>query len=82
MFISAAITCSSLIAPTNGVITYNTDATAPHDFGTLATYQCNPGYGLTAYSLSVTTNPRTCSGNSLSIVGNWNGPNLGCERKK
>ena len=78
----SAITCDSLTVPTNGDLIYNTDNTPPHDFGTIVSYQCDSGYGLTTYGPSITTNPRTCVGTSSSVSGVWNGLDLGCERKQ
>ena len=68
--------CSGLPTPNNGVLVYNTDTTLPYDFGTVATYQCNLGYGLI-----VATNTRVCNGDSSSTVGVWNGVDPGCDRK-
>ena len=61
-----------LTAPTNGRIDYTTDATAPHDFGTVATYVCDPGYG------RVGDLTRTCGGST----GVWSGSAATCARKK
>ena len=63
----AAITCSTLAPPMNGMITYATDTTAPFDYQTTATYSCDAGYGL-----SVGDTVRTCSG-SLEGDGYWTG---------
>ncbi|XP_064387965.1 uncharacterized protein LOC135336171 isoform X3 [Halichondria panicea] len=69
------IMCSGLPTPINGVLIYNTDTTLPYDFGTVATYQCNLGYGLI-----VATNTRACNGDSSSTVGVWDGVDPGCDR--
>ncbi len=63
----AAITCSTLAPPMNGMIIYATDTTAPFDYQTTATYSCDAGYGL-----SVGDTVRTCSG-SLEGDGYWTG---------
>ncbi len=76
VFICAAIMCSGLPTPINGVLIYNTDTILPYDFGTVATYQCNLGYGLI-----VATNTRACNGDSSSTVGVWDGVDPGCNRK-
>ena len=42
----AAIECRTLLAITNGVITYVPDNTSGYDLGTVATYACDPGFVL------------------------------------
>ncbi len=68
-----ALTCASLTAPNNGMITYATDTTAPFDYQTTATYSCNPGYGLSGGDTV-----RTCTGLADSS-GEWTGTAPTCE---
>ncbi len=74
IFLFLEIQCSSLTAPTNGRISYAIDTTAPFDFGTTATYQCNPGFGLNRGNRE-----RSCGG--LNQLGEWSGVAPTCERK-
>ena len=38
--------CTSLAAPSNGLISYGPNMTSPFNYQTVATYSCNTGYGL------------------------------------
>ncbi len=73
---SAAVTCSSLTAPTNGDISYATDTSAPFDFETIVTYRCNNGFGLSSGDRA-----RTCIGTPLG-GGVWSGVAPTCDGKK
>ena len=61
----------------NGQISYASDTTAPYDIGTLATYSCDPGFGLNG-GVEV----RTCSGDGSSVNGIWTGTAPTCEGRK
>ena len=61
---SLAISCAALDPPTNGQVSFSTDATPPHVFGTVATFSCATGYGLHG---DVT---RTCGGDGSFL---WTG---------
>ena len=75
-FIITAITCLGLSSPTNGQISYFTDMTIPFDFGTVATYSCEDGYGLSGGDMA-----STCGGDYTSITGVWSGTPPTCESK-
>ena len=66
--LSAGITCPALLDVINGTINYLRGTTAPYDFGTTATYQCNHGHVLTSRD-----SVRTCTGDGTSTVGEWSG---------
>ena len=68
-----AVKCSSLVAPTNGMITYATDTTAPFDYQTTATYSCISGFGLSGGD-----RVRTCVSSSAG-PGEWSGIEPTCE---
>lgn len=55
---------------------YSSDTTAPYDFHTTATYQCDEGYMLDAGSPRDVT--RACDGLGSSPTGMWNGTDLSC----
>ena len=75
IFICTAVTCPSLGLLSEGVISYNSDTTAPHDFMTTATYTCNTtDYGLSTSGDRV----RTCVGSSAG-PGEWSGTAPICE---
>lgn len=57
----------------NGIITYSSGTTEPHDFGTIAVYTCDRGF-----SLDGGNGLRTCSGNITSPTGTWSGPAPKC----
>ena len=61
----SAITCISLGAPTNGEVTYSSGTTSPFNYGTVATFTCNTGFGL------IGNMTRTCEGDGSSPVGLW-----------
>ena len=63
-----AITCTRLILPTNGIISYATDITAPFDYRATATYSCDPGYGLSGGDTV-----RTCFDSPDGVGGEWTG---------
>ena len=70
----AAITCSSLLGPDNGQVTYSTDTTSPFDIGTMATYSCNTGFGLSGGDAT-----RSCGGDGSSPNGIWSGMSPTCQ---
>ena len=65
----SAITCSSLGAFANGQITYSTDTTSPHDFGTVATFTCNTGFSLSGDSTRICGSGGVWSGSSPVCIG-------------
>ena len=73
-FLCTVIMCTDLPPPDYGQINYSTDPTSPYDFGTMATYNCDSGFGL------VGGKTQTCSGNSSTVVGFWIGVLPTCER--
>ena len=62
--------CPALDAPANGQIMYDSDMSAPFDFRTTATYDCDSGYGL-----SGGTSVRTCESEG------WSGSAPTCQRE-
>ncbi len=70
------ITCSVLPSITNGTIDYPSGNTAPYyDYGTTATYQCNPGYNRTSGD-----SEGTCTGDGNTPSGQWDGIAPQCPR--
>ncbi len=45
-FALAAVVCTDLSAIDNGQAMYSPDPSSPYDYGTVATYVCNDGFGL------------------------------------
>ena len=74
MYNYTAITCLGLSSPSNGQISYSADMTIPFDFGTVATYSCEDGYGLSGGDMA-----STCGGDYTSITGVWSGAPPTCE---
>ncbi len=74
-YILTAITCSALTVIGNGMIVYSSDRTEPHDYGTTAMYECDPGYEITGGD-----SERTCTGDSSSPSGLWDGTAPQCPR--
>ncbi len=74
--IIVAITCENLPAPDNGQISFSINSTSRYDFDTVATYSCEPGFGLSGGDMS-----RTCGGVGSITQGTWNGAAITCERK-
>ena len=70
-----AVMCSVLTSPENGMIAYSSDITAPYDHGTVATYSCSTGFGLTGEAT------RTCTDGDGSTAGVWSGAAPTCERE-
>ena len=68
----SAITCHSLGTIANGQVTDSTDTTSPSDFGTVATFTCNTGFGLDGDRM------RTCGGDGSSRSGVWSGSSPMC----
>ena len=73
-----AIQCPSLENIDNGTIHYSTTETnGLYIYGTVATYSCSPGYGLSS------TRTRMCVGDGSSeTVGKFSGEKPSCEGKK
>ena len=66
--------CSDLPTPDNGRIVYSTGVTSPYDFGTVATYVCDTGFGLRGGD-----NTRSCGGGGPTTSGSWTGRAPTCE---
>ena len=69
--------CLELNASAKGQIEYSTDQTPDFDFGTIATYRCDRGYGISGGN-----GIRMCGGDVSSSVGLWSGIDPSCERKE
>ena len=67
--------CTGLPSPDNGSIIYPTGTTSPYEFGTVATYMCDTGFGIDGGDVL-----RTCHGYGLSPMGTWTGTAPRCER--
>ena len=76
VYIATALTCSGLSVPQNGRIFFTPDTTSPYDYNSVATYACNPGFGLTGGDPT-----RTCGGDDSSTSGVWSGTAPVCNRK-
>lgn len=68
--------CPDLSDPVNGNIVFKVDTTAFFEFGTTATYVCNPGFGITGESPV-----RTCDGDHTSTTGAWTETAPTCDRR-
>ena len=73
--LSAVITCSSLPDPTNARISFSVSST-PYSFGTMASYRCVSGFGLSRGDAT-----RTCEGDGSSPTGVWSGVVPSCGGK-
>ncbi len=74
----AAITCSPLMSPTNGTVSYGgvaTDVNGNLLFNVMATYSCDTGFAL------VDNSSRTCTGDGMSVNGSFNGTAPTCDRE-
>ena len=71
------VSCSELPSLENGQIAYSDSTTSPHEFGTVAEYMCNTGFGLSGEAA------RTCVDDSggETTIGIWNGTAPTCECK-
>ena len=67
---SIVVVCPDLMDPTNGIITFTGETSG---FMTMATYSCNPGYGLSGGD-----SVRTCTSSSVG-PGEWSGTSPTCE---
>ncbi len=74
LYFFTAVICPNLPVPENGFIVFAVDTSAPYDYLTMATYQCNEGYGLSASGDSVRTCILASSGG-----GGWSGEAPICE---
>ena len=72
-FPHTGIYCSTLPAPGNGTVTYNSVADPMFNYLTEATYSCEQGLGLAEGSAV-----RVCGGNSST---EWSGSASVCERE-
>ncbi len=76
----AAIQCNPLDGIENGVITYAPDTAPNYDLGTVATYECDPGYFLDLSLGGCMT--RTCvNDDGLDAIGDFSGQAPRCIRK-
>ena len=73
--VSVEIVCSDLPLLINGVIVFSTDTTAPFDYLTTATYNCDIGYGLSGGDTV-----RNCVGSNQGGE-KWNGTAPVCQGK-
>ena len=55
---------------------YTTNSTTDLDFGTVAKYTCNTGFGLSGGDVL-----RMCDGDSSSPIGSWTGTTPSCTRE-
>ncbi len=65
-------------APNNGMVTYSNEIqNRTFMFGTVATYTCSPGYGLSS------TDNRTCmtADNGGETIGRFDGSEPSCDRE-
>ncbi len=62
------------MAPTNGMVSYSSPVEGGgYVFGTVATFSCSPGFGLS------TLETRTCTGTNDAEMGTFNGLNPTCD---
>ncbi len=75
LILHAAITCETLPAPENGMVSYSTNnnATGTFSFGTEAYFSCDVGFFLIGDETI-----RTCVGGNIT-VGKFNGTTPACE---
>ena len=66
--------CQTLSAPENGQIGYSTSVASEATYGTIATYSCDLGFGLSGGE-----DVRTCEGDGFSLNGMWSGDTPTCE---
>ena len=70
------ITCPAPPNVVNGTIVYSSlGTTEVFNYGTTATYQCNPGYNITSVD-----RVSTCTGNDSTPSGQWNSTAPQCPR--
>lgn len=74
--INIAILCPDIPDPANGQILFSGNMIAPFELRTVATYSCDPGYGLMAM---MDTTERTCEDLDSDIVGEWSATPPSCE---
>ncbi len=61
------------MAPTNGMVSYSSPVEhGSYIFGTVATFSCSPGFGLS------TPETRTCTGANDADMGTFNGSDPTC----
>ncbi len=62
------------MAPTNGMVSYSSPVeVGSYVFGTMATFSCSPGFGLS------TLDTRTCTGTNDADIGTFNGLSPTCD---
>lgn len=74
---SATILCPELEEPENGVIDYISDEEEGFEFGSVATYSCSEGFGLSGGAAVRTCGPDGDEDN----IGKWSRDAPTCERK-
>ena len=63
----------SVMAPTNGMVSYSSpEEGGGYVFGTVATFSCSPGFGLS------TLETRTCAGENDVEIGTFSGSSPTC----
>jgi len=67
------ITCPALSETDNRLVSY--DTSSPYEYGTVATYDCAPGFSLSSDEVD----QRTCLGGEDSSLGTWNGTEPTCQ---
>ena len=70
--LSIVVTCPMLPSPANGEVTYSD--LLRYTNGTVATYSCGEGFGLSGGDVT-----RTCEGDGSSPNGAWSGVTPSCE---
>ena len=68
--------CPSLLAITNGTISYSPDVTPDYDLGTEATYTCVVGFYLEGNEVRVCMDD-----DGMDTIGVWSGQEQRCVRK-
>ena len=65
----------SLMAPTNGMVSYSSpEEGGSYVFGTVATFSCSPGFGLSTLETT-----RTCTGINDAEIGTFSGSSPTCD---
>ncbi len=66
----------SVMVPTNGMVSYSSPVeNGSYVFGTVATFSCSPGFGLSSLE------PRTCTGENDPDMGTFSGSDPTCDGK-
>ncbi len=48
LILDSGVTCPTLTAPLDGLLSYDPDMSPPYQFGTTVTYSCNGQFGLSS----------------------------------